>query len=108
MQAGKLRHRVKIERNTGTTVGAGGHTVPDFTTFKTRWAAIFPKGSREFFHAAQVKADITHRVVMRYTDGITSEMQIKRGDRILKIMEPPRRFDQDRDTWLEFACKETQ
>lgn len=109
MQAGKLRNRVIIQRDTGTTVGAGGHVVPDWTTLYSRWCSVHPRGSREFFRANQVQADITHRIVMRAggLDGVTTKDRIKFGSRIFQIAGPPIRDDEDRQTSLSFACKET-
>ncbi|HFK1431591.1 TPA: phage head closure protein [Bacillus cereus] len=49
------------------------------------WAAVNPLRGREFWQAASVNAENTIRVEIRYRKGITSDMRILYGERILEI-----------------------
>ena len=64
MQAGKLRHRVELQEDVGTTEGPLG-TVPDWVTRARPWAEIEPTSGREFFASKQVQAEMTHQVRIR-------------------------------------------
>lgn len=44
----------------------------DWQTICTRWAKVWPLSGRELFQAQQIRADITHRVQMRYFKNATS------------------------------------
>lgn len=49
------------------------------------WATVNPLRGREFWQAASVNAENTIRVEIRYRKGITSNMRILYGERILEI-----------------------
>ena len=48
-------------------------------------AAVEPIRGREFFAAEQVQAEFSHRVVMRYRDGMTTRMRVLHLGRVLQI-----------------------
>lgn len=95
MRAGKLQHRVEVQRLTGN-VNAAGHldetTAGNWQTFCSRWCELITRGSREFFRGVEVTADITHQVTMRAdpeSRGFTPKQRLKFGDRVLSIASPP-------------------
>lgn len=48
----------------------------NWPTVVTRWASIKPLSGRELFMAQQVRADVTHKVVLRYfKDGTTFSLR---------------------------------
>lgn len=64
MQAGKLRHRVTLERPTVMT-DSHGDQVKTWATLAEVWAEVLDLSGREFIAAQQVMADITVQVRMR-------------------------------------------
>jgi len=70
MEAGKLRHQVKLQR---VTVSADSHgdqtkTWADLATVR---ASIEPLSGREFLQASQVMSDITVRIRIHKRNNIT-------------------------------------
>jgi SPP1 family predicted phage head-tail adaptor len=84
VQAGKLRHRIKIQEATETYNGVG-EPVTTWTDYKIVWAEIRPMQGREYWASQQVNPEVTHRVTIRYLDGVTTEMRINFSDRIFAI-----------------------
>lgn len=69
MRAGRLRHRVAIQRRTGAESGFGEPT-DTWSTLATVSAGIEPISGREYFAAQQVQSEVTHRVTIRYFEGV--------------------------------------
>ena len=84
INAGELNHRIEIQSATETTNEAGGN-VQTWATLNTRWASIKPLAGRELFNAQQVKADVTHKICLRYHETLTPHMRFKFGSRIFNI-----------------------
>lgn len=108
MQAGKLRHRIAIQRpnrSQGTTFGDA--KIESWTTIATVWAAIEPISSREALKADHVMSGITHRIRMRGQSNlaVTSDMRVQFGTRIFQIEMPPINKD-ERGIELELMCTE--
>lgn len=85
MDIGKLRQRITFQSCRKVADGHGGWNAPSWDDFATVWAQVEPLSGREYYFAAQVKADLTHRVGIRYLAGLTEEMRVKFGDRYLEI-----------------------
>lgn len=87
MRAGKLRHRVTIQSppSTRNEYGEEEQDSDDWTTFARVWAAVIPLSGRELWNAQQVQGDVTHRVEIRYLQGINPKMRVKFGERFLNI-----------------------
>ena len=75
MRAGRLRHRVVIEKNAPTADGSGA-LVDAWTTFATRWASVEPLSGREFFASRQIEAEVTTRIRLRHLAGVTPKMRV--------------------------------
>lgn len=108
MEAGKLRHRVVIEKNT-PSLDAYGQPVPGWppgggAVFALRWASVEPLRGRELFTAQQVKPDVTHRVRLRWLKGLTTAMRIRHAGRYLNIDSIINR--DERNIELELICHE--
>lgn len=82
---GKLRERVTIERATESR-NALGETVLKWETFAERWASVEGVSSREFLQAGQQQIDMSHRVRLRYVDGLTQNMRFAWRGRKLEIV----------------------
>jgi SPP1 family predicted phage head-tail adaptor len=84
MRAGLMRHRITIEAPTETQ-GPDGSFVRTWNAFLSAWASIEPLTGREYFAAQREQADVSHRIRMRYMDGITHKMRVSIGSRIFEI-----------------------
>lgn len=107
MRAGKLRHRVTLRRPKSgkdaprTPTGA---VVEAYDTLGVRWASVEPLRGRERFAAQQVNAEITHRVRLRYMDGIDATVQVLHRGRVLQVVTPMNIEERGRE--LELLCTE--
>lgn len=103
MEIGKLRHRITFQDSMKVSDEHKGHTVT-WTNFVTVWASVEPLTGREYFFSHQVKAEVTHRVKIRYRDDITEKMRVKFGARVLGIESI---LDiKERHEVLEIFCRE--
>lgn len=82
---GEMRQRITFQSARKVKDGHGGWNLPSWDDFATVWAQVEPLSGREYYFAAQVKADLTHRVGIRYLAGLNEEMRIKFGDRYFEI-----------------------
>jgi len=103
MRAGKLRHRVIIEQVTSTDDGYGGRS-DAWATFATVWASVKPLRGHEYFQAQQMQAKVTHKVKIRYLQGVTHKMRVKYGSRILNIVSVINPDEKSRE--LVLMCEE--
>lgn len=81
---GALRHRIAFEKEVKVSDGYKGFTVT-WQTVCVVWASVDPLSGREYFYAHQVKAEVTHRVRIRYNEKVTTEMRIRHQNRYLMI-----------------------
>ncbi len=104
MRAGQLRHRVHIQQ-LGTRVDdgmGGGSIIPE--TVLTVNAAIEPLTGDELLRAGQLESTLTHRVRIRYIEGVKPSWQVKYGTRIFdidRVIDP-----EERHRELELMCTE--
>ena len=86
MRAGKLRHRVTIQKPGGTTQDPDtGEPTSGWQDVATVWASIEPLSAREFIAAQAGQSQITARVVMRHREGIDATMRLKHKARVYNI-----------------------
>ena len=78
MRAGRLRHRLTIQVKNLTRDSAGQQT-HSWTDFKTVWGSVEPLSGREFEAQDQGKAETKTRIIVRYVEGITTEMRVLFG-----------------------------
>jgi len=76
MQAGRLRHRVKIQYPAETQDPETGAINVVWTDLATVWAAIEPLSARDFVAAEAEQSKVTARIVIRYRADITAKMRI--------------------------------
>lgn len=86
MQAGKLRHRLTLQRQTVTRDSFGGEVVT-WVDVATVWGAVEPVAGTETFQQVgeQVLAVAYVKVRVRYRGGITAKMRFIFNSRILDI-----------------------
>lgn len=81
---GRLRERVTIQQ-AAETRNALGETVQSWATFAERWASVDGLSSREVLLQGQQKTEVSHRVRMRYVNGLTGTMRLLWRGRVLEI-----------------------
>jgi SPP1 family predicted phage head-tail adaptor len=103
MKIGDLRQRITLQQSVKTPDGHKGFT-EQWQDLATMWAAVEPLTGREYFSAHQIKAEVTHRVKVRYRTDATTKMRFKLGDRALLIESI---IDiKERREMLEILCRE--
>lgn len=103
MNTGKLRHRATIQQLVSTDDGAGG-SIETWQNVATVWAAIEPLRGNERYTAQQVQSTLTHKVTIRYREGIKPQMRLTYKGRIFDIESV---IDiEERHRWLELLCSE--
>lgn len=111
IEAGRLRHRVRIEElrdlldSNGDTWqdDATGETRQAWTEVDTVWAAIEPLSAREFVQSQAMQSQITARIVIRHRDGLHAAMRlvhVRTGKP--DVIYNPAAFLADADSGLEY------
>lgn len=85
---GSLRHKVTIQQPTDSKSARGGVT-QTWATYHTAYAAIEPLSGGEGQAGRMESGTITHRIRIRYKDGITAKMRVVFGSRTFDISGPP-------------------
>lgn len=100
---GELRHRITIQKlnNSQNEYGEVSELWEDILNVR---AGIYPISGKEFFAAETVNSEISHKVKIRYIEGIMPNMRIKFNNRIFSI-ESVINF-QERSIELQLLCKE--
>ena len=103
MIIGKRQKRVGIQtkQTVCTDTGASIHT---WVTEKTVWAHIVPASGKELFAGEQVKAEVTHKITMRFYSAMITEKRILYGTRVFDV-NFIKNID-ERDCYQEMLCKE--
>jgi SPP1 family predicted phage head-tail adaptor len=84
LDPGKLRERVTVQRATETRNRLGEAT-QTWSEYAERWASVEGLSSREVLQSGQQQTEVTHRVRMRYLDGMTQNMRLLWRGRVLEI-----------------------
>lgn len=112
MRSGELHHRVDLIRVGPETRNGYGEQTPKDIVVGSVWASIEPLSGRELFQAQQVKADITHRVRLRWgrsgtgaTESLSAMHIVKHRNRRLEISAPPVNVDERNREWV-LLCTE--
>jgi SPP1 family predicted phage head-tail adaptor len=100
---GKLRDRVTIQRASESR-NALGETVLTWTDYTERWASVDGVSSREALAAGQSQVEMSHRVRLRYVDGLTQSMRIMWQGRKLEIVSL---LEHGHRSEHELLCQET-
>ncbi len=104
IRAGKLRHRVSVQKLTAADQPDGTYS-ESWVEQTKRWASIEPLKGREYLEAEAVNADIDHRIVIRPHAGVAPKnYRITNGTRVFNIVSVAN--IEERDTRMELMCKE--
>jgi SPP1 family predicted phage head-tail adaptor len=104
VKIGKLRHRITIEESTETQ-DADGSVTENWSAFAAAQGSIEPISGREYFSAQTTRADLTHRVNLRYVAGIMPKMRVRFGSRIFDILSVINVDERNRE--LQLMCRES-
>ena len=102
LSAGDMWTRVTVQQAT-TTKNEVGEPVLAWSTFATVWAEVESLSARETERFAETVGFMTHRVKIRYLDGLTSAMRIQYRNRTLEIGQV---LERDRLWHQEIICTE--
>lgn len=107
LKAGLLRHRVSI-LNVTEAADVYGDAVKSETVEKTVWARIEPmsfgQAERLARFGVQVAEDVTHRVVIRWYEGLTGKHRLRFNDRTFEIASIVN--TEERGVMWEILCRE--
>lgn len=111
LAAGRLRHRVLIERRDFLRDSNGdviqdpntGDTQEDWFPVAEVYAAIEPLSAREFLAAQATQSQVTARIVIRHRDGLNAGMRlIHMVNGARGAVYNPAGFLADKDSGLEY------
>lgn len=110
MRAGTLNRKITIQSKGTPARNAYGEEVITWQTVATPRASITPLRGKERIEAAQVSAEVTHRIRIRYRGtSITPEMRVLysdpvEGNRVLGIVSVVNVSTRNRE--IELMCEE--
>jgi head-tail adaptor len=104
MQAGRLRHRITIERDAGTADAAGQVIASWQTWLANEPAEVIETGGAEKLRGFTIDATASHVVRLRYRDGLHERLRCRWGARILGIVNARDIDGRGREAWL--MCEE--
>lgn len=81
---GAMRQRVKIQSQS-ISVDASGGPVEEWTTSSSRWASVEPLKGQEKMIADQLQSQVTHKIKMRWFDGLSTKDRITLGSRTFQV-----------------------
>lgn len=84
MQAGKLRHRVTLQRQVQTRDADGGVVVA-WQDVAPVWAAIEPLSAREFIAGQALTSDVDTRITIRHRADVQADWRAVKGSVIYAI-----------------------
>jgi len=102
--AGMLNERIVFQVRTETPDSYGDVTTT-FADSINAWAYIRPVSDHTAFMAATFRAEITHKIIVRYRSDITAAMRIKFGSRYF-IINGLRNLEEQK-RWLEISALES-
>ena len=105
MQAGRLRHRVTLQRKQQTQNPQTGALLTTWVTEATVWAAVEPLSAREFVAAQAVQSNVSVRITVRYRPDITAAMRLLHDGKVYNITGVLADKDSGRE-YLTLPCSE--
>ena len=97
--SGRRRHLFTLETRSNA-LDAFGDPVVTYTILATAWGGLEAVGARERFESQQVKAEVSHRIKIRYAseyDALSAEDRVTLGARTFDIVKPMDRDGRTRE-----------
>jgi SPP1 family predicted phage head-tail adaptor len=105
MMINQLRHKVTIERNTGSTNDGGGNKIKVWEPLAVVWANVRPLNGNETVIAERKSQEITHNITVRYRKDFKKDNhRINYNGRIMQIEYIINK--DERNIELNLHCKE--
>ena len=104
MKGGELRHKIELQRYSETQDNFG-EPIKGYIHFAFAYAQVRPLTGRESYQEEMVSTQQTHKIKMRYIQGVESTMRIVFGGRIFEIIGNPINYH-ERNIHLTFNAKE--
>lgn len=82
--AGELNRRITIRLRSDQPAPDNGIDSV-FTDEKRRWASIVPVGAAAYSASVQLEAKVTHRITLRFLDGIKDDHEVVHGSKIYRV-----------------------
>ena len=104
-QAGQLRHQVILRRDATSTSNTFNETVKTGNDdLGTVWASINSLQGREFENSSITVSELTHIIMIRFIDGLTTNHRVIFDSRIFEIVSI--KNIEEREALLRLECKE--
>jgi SPP1 family predicted phage head-tail adaptor len=103
MKIGRLNKKIEIQQKT-TTTNEFGEPENSWETFTNVWARINPISAKEYFSAQGFEHTVTHKITIRFIEGVKPDMRIVYGNRIFEITAV--RNINESNRWIELLAKE--
>jgi SPP1 family predicted phage head-tail adaptor len=100
---GELRQRVTLQQPNDVPDGAGGFT-RSWSDLASVWARIEPLSGAERLRAVQLESAVSHRVTLRYREGVSASLRLKFGARVFNIRAVINL--EERKDYLDLLCEE--
>ena len=84
MDIGLLRHKLELH-SASSAQNAFGESIETWSSYDTVWGQISPMQGEELFHAQQINAAVTHKILIRYNSNVTVEHRVVFDSRTFEI-----------------------
>ena len=103
----ELNKKIQFQYPVQVSDAMGGYTIT-WTNFGSAvWAAIWPVSAKQVIETKSESTEITHRIRIRYKQGIRTSFRIQYKNRIFTIYGPPINVD-EKNEWMDIVCKEVK
>ncbi|MBH3202572.1 phage head closure protein [Serratia marcescens] len=85
MQAGKLRHRITLQKPVKVQDTTSGEMIDTWQDVSNLWAEVSPLSAREFVSAQAMQNAVTTRITVRYRQDIEPKYRILFRGKIFNI-----------------------
>lgn len=89
LQAGRLRHRVKLHRKTSSRSPTGAVKVAQWEHVLTLWAEFTPLSVKDIIKGQAEQVNITARATIRHRTDIDGTMRVQHAGRMYEIVGEP-------------------
>lgn len=103
VEAGKLRHKIDIQKFT-TTKDSYGEDIKTWASYHKCYASVNPLRGKEYFDTQQIVPEVDNKITIRYKSGIAPTMRIVWGTRTYEIRSVTN--PDERNIMLEFLAVE--
>ena len=105
MDAGKLMHRMTLQRPVDVQDAVSGAMVRTWADVTGLWAAIEYLSARDLLAAQAQQSQVVARIVIRFRAGVTDDMRLLHGGKVFDIagVLPDRKTGRE---YLTLPCSE--